>query len=90
MEEVRLHSIEYVKKILSRWAFALWKDVGEVLGDFWVISELRPEVLDRELIVMRDFNEDNLILLQELLLTSKDLLEKVLVDVDIRWQVKLD
>ena len=47
MEEVRLNGIEYVKEILLRWAFTLWKDVGKVFGDLWVLSELRPEVLDR-------------------------------------------
>lgn len=85
MKVVGLHGVENIKEVVSRWSFTRWKDVREVLGDLGVIGELWPQGLDGELIIMRHFDENHLILLQQLLLSSKDLLQEVLVDVDLRW-----
>ena len=84
MEEVRLHRVEHVEEVLSGRSFALWKDVGEVLGDLGILSKLWPQGLHGQLIVVRHLDEDDLILLQEFLLPGEDLLQKVLVDVDLR------
>ena len=64
VEKVWLHRVQHIEEILSRRTSSCREHIREELGDLGVVGELRPEGLHRELIVVRNFDEDDLILLQ--------------------------
>ena len=63
-----MYSVEKVEEILARRPFAGRILVWKVLGEFGVFVKLRPEPFHRKLIVVRDCDLHNKILLHELLL----------------------
>ena len=63
-EVVRVDGVKNVEEVLARRAFANRVLVGKVLREFWVFTELRPQILDGKLVVMRDCDLLHLNLLQ--------------------------
>ena len=88
-EEVGMDGIEDVEEVLPRRTLAIWEDVREVLLHLLIIGELRPEVLDGQLVVVGHLDADDLLLLEQLLLAGEHLLQEVLVDRGGRRQVEL-
>ena len=84
-----MQSIQYVEEVLSRRPLAfrilVWK-VGEKVR---ILRELRIEISNGELVVLRNFNLVDLLLLEQLLLACEDLLEKVLIDDRFIRQIEL-
>ena len=89
LQIVRVHGVENIVEILSRWAFALWEDIWKVLPNIFVIGELWPDILHGQLIIMRDLDEVDFLLPEQLLLLCEYLLEEVFIDSMCRWQVEL-
>ena len=81
--------VENVEEILSRWPLVLRILVREEGHHGRVLLELRIEILDRNLIVMRNLNLLNSALPQQLLFASQNILQEVLVDYILRWQIEL-
>ena len=63
-EIVRVDGVKDVEEVLARRAFANRVLVGKVLCKFWVFTELRPQILDGKLVIMRDCDLLHLNLLQ--------------------------
>ena len=84
-----INCVENVKEVLSGRPFADRKLIGEVLSELRVFIKLRPQVLDRQLVVMGHRDLLHLGLLQEILITAQDILEEVLVDHILIRQVVL-
>ena len=89
LEEVGMDGVEYIEEVLPGRILAFWEDVGEVLLHLLIIGELRPEVYDSELVIVRDFDEVDLLLLEQLLLLRKQRLEEVFIDRLGRRQIEL-
>ena len=85
-----MNRVQDVEEVLPRWALARWVLIGEVLQEFGILVELGPQVLDRELVIMRDCDPLDLGLLHELLLAAEHVLEEVLVHDALVGQVVLD
>jgi len=64
---LRMHSVQNVKEVLARRALILRKLAREVHVHLYVLLELGPQRLDRELIIAWDFDGLHLGLLQQLL-----------------------
>ena len=90
LEVFGVDRVQDVEEVLPRRALAGWVLVGEVLDELVVLGELRPEVLDRELVVVRHGDSLDLGLLHQLLLAAEHVLEEVLVDDALVGQVVLD
>ena len=88
-EEVWMHSVQHIVEVLPRWAFARGKGIREVLQHLRVIGELGPDVLHRQLLILRYLDVLHILLLEELLLLRQDLLEEVLVQHMVRGHVVL-
>ena len=82
--------VDYVEEVLSGWAPIVWVHGGKVRHDNGVLLQLRPERLDRKLIVMRHVDVAYLVLHQELLPAGEDVLEEIMVDGCLRGQVALN
>ena len=89
LKVLRFHAVEDVKKIVPGWSLVLWINVGEILHEFTVLLEIRPQCLDGYFIVVRDMDVIDLLLLEQLLLLSEHEFEEVLVDASLIGQVKL-
>ena len=79
-EVVRVHGVEDVEEVLTRRSFILGILVREIAVHGRIFLELRPQGLGGQLFIMR-----HLILLEQLLLASQDVLEEVLVDKRLWW-----
>ena len=90
LQELWVEGVEDVEEVLPRRALALWVLIREVPDHEVIFSELRPQRLHRELLVMRNFNVRDVALLDQRLLVGQDLLEEVLVDEPLRRQVELE
>ena len=90
VEVVRVHGVQHVIKVLPRGTFALRILVREELQHLFIAGELRPDVLDGQLVVEGDLDERHLLLPEQLLLLREQLLEEVLVDSAGGRQVELD
>ena len=90
LEELWVDSVEYVEEVLSWRSLALRVLIGEVPDQEVVLGELRPQVLHRQLLVVRDLDVGDVTLLDQGLLLGQDLLEEVLVDQCLRRQVELE
>ena len=82
---VRVNRVQDCEEVITRGRLVPGKGIWKVLGEVWALLQLRPEPLDRELIVLRHLDDGHSFLLEELLLVGEDLLEKVLVDGVGRW-----
>ena len=90
LEVFGVDRVQDVEEVLPRRALAGWVLVGEVLDELVVLGELGPQVLDRELVVVRHGDPLHLGLLHQLLLAAEHVLEEVLVDDALVGQVVLD
>ena len=90
LEELWVDSVEYVEEVLSWRSLALRVLIGEVPDQEVVLGELRPQVLHRQLLVVRDFDVGDVTLLDQGLLLGEDLLQEVLVDQRLWRQVELE
>ena len=68
LQVLRVDGVQDVHEVLARRAFVFGKRVGEELHQIFVALELWVEVLDRQLVVVRDVNRLDLGLLQQLFL----------------------
>ena len=75
-----MHRVENIEEILSRWSFAGWVFVKEVLRELGILLELRPQVLNRKLIIVWHRDLKHLSFLHEVLLARKDVFQEVFVD----------
>ena len=80
LQVLRVQGVEDVKKVFSRRTFVFRVLVGEVLREGSVSLQVRPQVLHRELVVVRHCDLLQLVLLQQLLPVCKDFLKEVLGD----------
>ena len=64
LKVLRFHAVEDVKKIVPGWSLVLWINVGEILHEFTVLLEIRPQCLDGYFIVVRDMDVIDLLLLE--------------------------
>ena len=90
LQELWEDGVEYVEEVLPRRSLALRVIIREVPDQEVVLGELRPQVLHRQLLVVRDLDVGDVFLLDQGLLLGQDLLEEVLVDQSLRWQVELE
>ena len=90
LEVFWLDGVENIEEIISRRALILGILVGEEGHHGGILLELRIEILDRDLVVVRDLDLLHRALPQQLLLASQNILEKVLVDHWLRWQIELE
>ena len=86
---IRVQRVEHVEKVVARRAFALRISVRKVRHELGVLRELRIEILHAQLVVVRHLDEPDFGFLQQLLLAREDLLQVVLVDHGLVWQIKL-
>ena len=89
-EVVRMHGVEDVEEVLTRRSFILGILVREIAVHGRIFLELRPQGLGGQLFIMRHLDGVHLVLLEELLLASQDILEEVLVDEWLWWQIELE
>ena len=87
---VRVKRVEDVEEVIARRAFAHGILVREVLHELGVLQEHWIDSLDTELWILRHLDVNDLLLLHELLLSSQDLLDEVLVHDSLVWEVELD
>ena len=80
LQVVRVNGVQDVEEVLARRAFANGVLIGEVLRELWVFTELRPQALDRELIVVWNRDLLHLHLLQQMLLAGQNVFEEILID----------
>ena len=85
LEIFGLERVQDIEKVFPWRAFILRVDVREILHHLLILLELGVELLDRQLIVMWDLDLFHLGLLEQLLPPSKDLLEKIFVDISL-WR----
>ena len=90
IQELWIQRVEYVEEILPRRPFAGRILIGEVTAQEIILGELRVEVLHREFLVVRYLDVINIGFLDQLLLISEHLLQKVFVDQGGRGQIELD
>ena len=82
--------VEDVEEVLSRWALVIRKIIREIDHHFFVVCKLRPEILDRQFIVLRNMNGNDILLELKPLLFNKNKLKKVFVDLRLRREVELN
>ena len=85
-----MYGVQDAKEVLARRPFASRILVWEVAGELRVLAELRPECLHGNFIVTGNVDLLDIGLLHKLLLAAEDVLEKVLIDDILIWQVVLD
>ena len=89
LEILWVNCVEDVEEVVTIRLLAAWVFVLEMNGKERVILELRPKILHRKLIPMRDVDVFDGLLLQHNLFIGEDLLEEDLVDLALRRQVIL-
>ena len=90
LQVLGVDGVEDVEEVLPGRAFAGRVLVGEVLEEFVVVLKPRPEILDRQLVVVRDCDALHFFLLHQLLFANKHVLEEVLVEDVVVGHVVLD
>ena len=86
----RMNSVEYIKEILAWWALPNRILIGEVLKKFNIFIEVWPEILDRQLVIMRNGDSLYFSLLHQGFIASEDIFEEVFIDDTLIWQIVLD
>ena len=89
LQVLGVHRVEHVEEVASGWVLVLGEIVGEVQHEGLVLRQRRPQLLDRQLVVLRHLDGGDGPLLQQLLLLGEDRLEKIFVDLRLRRQVVL-
>ena len=87
---VRLQGMEHVEEVLPWRSLSLRVLVREVRLEVWVLLHRWIDVLDRQLFIMRNFDGDDVNLLEQLLLPGEHGLDKVLGHDGLVRQVELD
>ena len=90
LDILRLHCIEYGEEVFPISSLVLRVLIWEVLHDYLVVFESRVNILNRELIKLRNINESAFINIEELLLIPKNLFEEVLISHDRRRNIQLN
>ena len=80
LEVVRVHCVQYVKEIVTWRALALRILAREVPHHLGVLLKHREHRLDRELVVLLDLYECDVLPLQEILPALEHVLQEVFVD----------
>jgi hypothetical protein len=88
-EILGMNRVKDIEKILTRWTFAGWVFVGEVLCELNILLELWPQVLNGELIIVRHRDLKYLSFLHEVLLARKHILQEVFIDDILIGQIVL-
>ena len=86
---VRVDGVEDVEEVLTMRSFVFRVLVWEIAVHDRIVFELWPQCLRGQLLIMRHFDDVHLVLLQQLLLAGQHILEEVLVDEWLWWQVEL-
>ena len=86
---LRVQRVEDVEEVGAVNASPSRHVVGEKACELSVIRHLRPNGFQTELIVMWDIDPADLVHAKQLLALSKHILQEVLVQAAIRWQVEL-
>ena len=89
LQELLLQRVHYVEEVSSVWKSALGQFVREVLHEDSVIHTMRPQVLDRKLIVLWHHYHFDLIHWQEGFFTRNNLAQEIFVAHQSRWNVLL-
>ena len=89
-QEIRIQGVENVEKVLPGRALVLGILVRELPHQQIIPVELGPELLHRELVVVRHLDVRDVLLPDQLLLICQHCLQEVLVDVRCWRQVELD
>ena len=84
-----MHGVEDVEEVISIRAFALRILAREVPHHLGVLGEHRKHRLDRELVVLLDLDERDVLPLQEILPALEHVLQEVFVDCSLSRQIKL-
>ena len=86
---LRIECVQDVEKVLPWRTFALRKSCWEVRHEISILFEFRPEILDAQLVVLGDLDEPDLGLLEHSPIADQDILDEILVDHVICWQIVL-
>ena len=87
---VLFESSENIEEIFPWWPLPKWIIVWEVDIERGIFGKLWPKVFHRQLVVAGNFDFDHLILFEQHLFATKDILEKVLIDMSMIGKVVLD
>ena len=80
LEVFRLQRVEDIEEVLPRWSFAGRIRIRKVLSEVGIFLKMRPQGLNRKLIVVWHCYPLDILLLHQHLLAGEDGLEEVLVD----------
>ena len=89
LQIVGIDCVEHIVEILPRWHLVSGKMVGKVDREAGLGFQIRPQPLNRELIILWDLDRLDLAFLEKLLLILEDHSQKVLVDMLLRRQIIL-
>ena len=84
-----VQTVENIPEVVSVDLTALRKLVWEVVHELRLSLAKRIDSLESELIIDRHVDKLDLLELKQLLLAAEDLLEEVLVQHGLRWQIQL-
>ena len=87
---IRLKGHQDVKEIVPRGTFSFGKLIGKELHEPFVIFHHRENVLNTELLIMRNVDMLDFFLLKQMLLSLNDLLHEVLMKDGLVREVKLE
>ena len=82
--------VQQVEKVVARRTFVFGIRVREVLLELLVLPELRVQLPDRELVVVRDLDLQHLRLFEQVLLVAEHRAQEVFVDARLVGQIVLD
>ena len=89
LEILRVHCVEDIKEVGASRISVIWVFILEVLVEDAILGEILPQVLDGELLEVRDVHILHLLLLEQHLLVVEDLSEEVLVHLGHWWEIVL-
>ena len=85
-----MEGVQDVEEVLSWGALALWKSIRDEHHELLVRLEIREELLDRELVIMRDADGVDVGLLHQHLLAHQDVFQEILCYDRVLRQMILD
>ena len=85
LEVFWLDGVENIEEIFPRWTLILGIFIRKEGHHCGILLELRIKILNRYFVIMRDLDLLDRALPQQLLLTSQDILQEILVDHGLRW-----
>ena len=82
--------IQDIEEVLSARSFIVWVFILEVDIELLVLLQVWPKSFSADLLIARNVDIVDLVLLHELLLANQNLPHKVLVDLLLWWHIHLD